>query len=264
MLANLLNNAVKFTENGEVKLSVAGRKLDQGKYELHFAVEDTGIGIPKGSFDKLFQPFSQIDASTTHKYGGTGLGLAISKELVELMGGRIWVSSRLGKGTIFHFTILAQEESSESGEIGEANVPAAQSRFSSNGGQDHPLRILLAEDNPINQKVMIQMMKKIGYRADIASDGLQVLHAVELQPYDIIPMDVQMPKMDGLEAAKTIRQRIASAAQPCIIAITAYVLEGDRKKCLDAGMDDYLSKPVKLEELRSALESFSSKARSES
>jgi PAS domain S-box-containing protein len=263
VLANLLNNAVKFTEKGEVKLSVASRNDDQGKYELHFAVEDTGIGIPEGSIDKLFQPFSQVDLTTTHKYEGTGLGLAISKELVELMGGRIWVESRLGKGSIFHFTILARAENSESAAV-KANASTTSSRFNSNGGKDQPLRILLAEDNLINQKVVLQMLKKLGYQADIAADGLEVLQAVEHQPYDVILMDVQMPKMDGLEAAKAIRQNLASFAQPCIIAITAYALEGDRKKCLDAGMDNYLSKPVKLEELRSVLESCSSMARGNS
>ncbi len=264
VLANLLNNAVKFTEKGEVRLLVAGRNLDQGKSELHFAIEDTGIGIPEGSIDKLFQPFSQVDASTTQKYEGTGLGLAISKELVGLMGGRIWAQSKLGKGSVFHFTILAKGESGETAAVKLANGVAPPTRFSSNGARDQPLRILLAEDNLINQKVMLQMLKKLGHQADIAADGLEVLQAVEVQTYDVILMDVQMPKMDGLEAAKAIRQHSPSAGQPCIIAITAYALEGDRKKCLDAGMDNYLSKPVKLEDLRSALESCSSIARSSS
>jgi CheY-like chemotaxis protein len=148
--------------------------------------------------------------------------------------------------------------------MNKADHSAASHPFSSIIDQDQPLRILLAEDNLINQKVMTQMLKKLGYKADIAADGLQVLQAVEHHPYDVILMDVQMPRMDGLEAAKAIRGRLSSAVQPCIIAITAYALEGDRKMCLDAGMNNYLSKPVKLEELRSALEACSGMARSSS
>jgi CheY-like chemotaxis protein len=201
---------------------------------------------------RLFQSFTQVDSSTTRRYGGTGLGLAISKRLVELMGGRIWAESQLGKGSTFNFTILVDST------FIEPAIRKAEALQEGNNGEDRPhvLRILLAEDNPVNQMVMSKMLNKLGYQADVAANGKKVLHSLELQPYDIILMDVQMPEMDGFEAARAIRKLWASADQPKIIAITAYALEGDREKCIAAGMDEYISKPVKLEELRSILASY--------
>ncbi len=200
---------------------------------------------------KLFQSFSQVDASTSRKYGGTGLGLAISRRLVELMGGRIWAQSKVEKGSTFHFTISAPTAAglvlAEKSPIKAKDAPSPPSR---------DLRILLAEDNLVNQKVALLMLKRLGYSADVAANGLEVLDALVRQHYDVILMDVQMPEMDGLETARRIRgMRLKSP--PKILAMTAYALEGDRKKCLDAGMDGYISKPVQIEELQLALEGLS-------
>ncbi len=247
ILINLLNNAVKFTEKGEVVISVYSIKLEGYNYEIHFAVEDTGIGIPKDKMSRLFQSFSQIDASTTRKYGGTGLGLAISKRLSEMMGGKIWVESKQGIGSTFHFTILAEATLCEPIDAGK---PVS---WQEDGYLDHDLSILLAEDNAVNQRVTQRMLCKLGFRADVAGNGIEVLQAMERQHYDVILMDVLMPEMDGLETTKAIRQRWPAEKQPAIIAMTASALKGDREMCLAAGMDSYISKPTKMEALKAAL-----------
>jgi PAS domain S-box-containing protein len=252
ILVNLLGNAVKFTHDGTIEISVTGTAIaakDGKKYELHFSISDTGIGIPEEKLDRLFQSFSQVDSTTTRKYGGTGLGLAISRKLVELMAGEIWVVSKPGVGSTFHFTI--QVEKAE--EISNPADPGTREpRETSSQEMVRPLRILLAEDNAVNQMVAIQMLKRLGYSADVAGNGLEVLQALERQPYDVVLMDVQMPEMDGLVAAQEIRKLWPKG--PRIIAITAYALKGDRERCLAAGMDDYISKPIVIEELRRVLE----------
>jgi CheY-like chemotaxis protein len=250
-LINLLGNAIKFTDKGEVAVYVSSRKLGDNDYEIHFEIKDTGIGIPESKMSQLFLSFSQVDASTTRKYGGTGLGLAISKRLAELMGGKIWVESEVGKGSIFHFTIMAKAATKKQA---LSRIEDQQSMIVPMYGLPHPLRILLAEDNEVNQKVVLKMLGKIGHQPDVAMNGLEVLQALERQPYDLILMDVQMPEMDGLETSKKIRTLWPNG--PKIIAMTAYALEGDRERCLDAGMDDYISKPVRLEELQSKLIKF--------
>ena len=251
ILVNLLGNAVKFTEKGEISVSVSGKRLEGENYEIHFAVKDTGIGIPKDKMGRLFQSFSQIDSSTTRKYGGTGLGLAISKKLVEMMKGKIWVESEAGSGTTFHFTIKVEKTLQE-----PINLIKLDSKFDArlHGSLDHQLSILLAEDNLVNQMVTQRMLNKLGYRADIASNGKEVLQALERQSYEVVIMDVLMPEMDGLEATREIRRRWPENG-PKIIAMTASVLKGDREMCLAAGMDRYISKPTRLVELKSALES---------
>ncbi len=393
ILFNLIGNAVKFTDEGEIIVSVESKKLetrkDQGDlYEFHFAVKDTGIGIPGDRMNRLFSAFTQVDASTTRRYGGTGLGLTISKRLSEMMGGRIWVESESGRGSTFHFTIIAEEAPGmskskaewaagqlkgrkvlivddnhtnrrilykyaeswgmqpttvESGpkaleiiredagfdigvldmqmpdmngiqlagkireqlneqqmplimlsslghhvETGEdahllqaqLNKPVRPSRlfdsmisllvdmegivdrksmrpsaaeFDPDMAKRHPLHILVAEDNVVNQKVMLRMLERLGYRADLAANGFEVLESLRRQPYDVVLMDVQMPEMDGTEAAQLIRKEWQEKEQPHIIAVTAHALVGDRERLLIAGMDDYIAKPVQINELTGAL-----------
>jgi len=376
ILINLVGNAIKFTETGEIVVKLKMRT--EGDKELfHFAVSDTGIGIPPDRISRLFQSFSQVDASTTRKYGGTGLGLVISQKLALLMGGKMWVESEVGKGSTFHFTVELKENAglktpalsltslqgkrvlvvddnatnrtillrqfenwgmqprafasgAEALEHMTAPVPydlavldmhmpgmngamlaekiragssipmimlssmgmsdltqtqrelfhaiitkparrnrlirALVSAFEPKGGetlhrvlpedtipnlsQVYPLRILLAEDNPVNQKVAGRMMQKLGYRVDMVGNGKEAVEALERQSYDLILMDIQMPEMDGMEATKCIREAFPVDRQPAIIALTANAMVGDREKYLAVGMDDYLSKPIKLERLR--------------
>ena len=376
ILTNLLGNAVKFTEKGEIVLSVSSSPLPDSKVILNFIIKDTGIGISQENLGKLFQPFTQVNSSTNRYYGGTGLGLAISQKLVEMMGGKISVESTAGKGSTFNFTVkcdlpsekeLRKEEdqplanksvliieSSESvrNMLTEAAESWKMKALAISGGKDaaailerekydylimdailpdtdrtlllsqirampsHPfivmvshlgrkidhdplvsgdlskpikplqlkrlmesmlfpvsqkekqavqkpqlgqpkrskdLSILLAEDNQVNQKVALSMLKRLGYAADVANHGLEVLSSLEKKEYDVILMDIQMPEMDGLEATRSIRVQKAKK-QPCIIAMTAYALDGDREEFLKAGMDDYLSKPIRIDELKTTLE----------
>ena len=389
VLLNLLNNGVKFTEQGEVVLTVSARRLSRGQHEFLFTVRDTGIGIPADRVGRLFQSFTQADASTTRKYGGTGLGLAISKRLTELMGGRMWVESDglPGQGSSFHFTFVGKEASPlvirperlgqqpslrgrrvlivddhqtnrtilvhqtqawgmlarDTGSAGQAlawiragepfdlaildhrmsemdgltlageihglrpEVPMPMVILSSLGKRDtandypeiaayvtkpvkpsllfdalvtvfaeaqpslaeeampprpqagpamasrRPLRILVAEDNAVNQKLALRLLAQLGYRADVAADGVEVIEALERQTYDVVLMDVQMPEVDGLEATRRIVRRWPASARPRIIAMTANAMQGDRELCLEAGMDDYISKPIRVEELVAAL-----------
>jgi len=390
ILLNLLSNAVKFTETGEIVLSVTAQRLDApgSVYELTFSVRDTGIGIPPDRIDRLFESFSQLDASTARKYGGTGLGLAISKRLTEMMGGAMNVESRLGHGSEFRFTVrapsaegavpprrelrgtqptldgkrvlvvddnetnrrilaayldawgmavrmtgspreaLAWIQAGEPFDVGildmhmpeldgvalarairEHRTPAALPLllFTSLGRREagaesvgfsahltkpikpsqlfdavagvlagqptrvekrtpsrleldpemahrHPLRILLAEDNVVNQKLALRLLEQMGYRADLAANGLEAVEAIERQPYDLVLMDVQMPEMDGFEASREITRRWPGDRRPRIVAMTANAMQGDRELCLAAGMDDYMSKPIRVEELVAALE----------
>jgi len=393
VLVNLLGNAIKFTETGEVTITVTAQPVatkHPRTYEVQFSVKDTGIGIPADRIDRLFQSFSQGDASTTRKYGGTGLGLVISKRLSEMMGGRMWLESEVGEGSTFFFTICVEAASGPLGvsfqesqpqlaekrllivddnainrkiltlqtqawgiiphavasgpealewlrrgerfdlaildmqmpqmdgvtlatqirqlpgyqelplmilsSMGQPDIttlpggatvnfaaflskPIKQSRLYNVlaeilGGQRIqlrptlaaaapadpslaqrlPLRILLAEDHLVNQKVALFLLDKLGYRADVAANGLEVLEALHRQSYDVVLMDVQMPEMDGLEASRRICQDWSPEERPRIIAMTANAMQGDREECLAAGMDDYLSKPIKLEALVKALQ----------
>jgi len=256
ILTNLLNNAVKFTEKGKITITISGRAVEGGYHEINFAVKDTGIGIPKDKLGRLFQSFSQVDASTRRRYGGTGLGLAISKKLAEIMGGNMWALSEVGKGSTFYFTILAKPTLDEPIDI---RTHSSQPMLDLKGGLNHDLRILLAEDNAINQIVTHRMLNKLGYRADMVANGIEVLQAMERQHYDVVLMDVQMPEMDGLKATQAIRQRWPDGEQTAIIAMTASALKGDRAMCLAAGMDGFLSKPAKIEMLKAALVACSKK-----
>ncbi len=386
ILLNLLSNAVKFTERGEIVLTVSARPLagPGATHELAFSVRDTGIGIPPDRVDRLFQSFSQVDASTTRRYGGTGLGLAISRRLTELMGGRIEVTSEVGVGTEFRVTIrvmdappparrdlsgveptlrgkrvLVVDDNATNRRIlashldtwgmatratpspaealewirrGEAfdlgildmhmpemdgvtlarairehaagtlplvlftSLGRREARVESQGfaaylhkpikpsqlfdtliailaervrvaepgasrheldpgmGRRHPLRILLAEDNVVNQKVALRLLGQLGYRADLAANGLEAIDAVARQAYDVVLMDVQMPELDGFEASREINRRWPGERRPRIVAMTANAMQGDRERCVAAGMDDYVSKPIRVEELVAALE----------
>jgi signal transduction histidine kinase/CheY-like chemotaxis protein len=401
ILINLVSNAVKFTETGEVVVSVASRPLGPAgettaqaapsgpealrpvRHELQVSVRDTGIGIPADRMNRLFRSFSQVDASTTRRYGGTGLGLVICKQLSELMGGRMWVESTPGKGSTFHFTILVEASPSAMrvslhapqpqlsgkrllivddnatnrqilrlqaqswgmltqeaasgpetlellrqggafdvaildiqmpgmdgfeladalrtlrgpdapplialssigsrppeivrfsayltkpvkqsqlyntlvgifvGQRVETRVQTAAPMFDAGLGQRNPLRILLAEDILVNQKLMLTMLGRMGYRADVAGNGLEVLDALKRQHYDVILMDVQMPEMDGLEASRRILASPPGGKRPRVVALTANAMMEDREACQEAGMDDYLSKPVQVKELQAVLE----------
>lgn len=380
ILVNLVGNALKFTEHGEVEVSVRVSSNSPARRELVFCVRDSGIGIPPEAHDRIFRSFSQVDASTTRKYGGTGLGLAICKRLAELMGGRMWFESQSGKGSSFFFTLpsewiparaktfvsservqihgkrLLVVDDNEHGrrilaalaekwgmhctlaqsarecldlvregrrfdvaildmqmpemdgvmlaremralpaaaelplillssigrhpdaadaalfaacltkpakpsqvfdEIAHAlgrddgDLPAAAPVLPPPQGEVHPERILVAEDNPVNQKVALHMLSRLGYRADVVADGREVLEALKRVPYDIVLMDVQMPEMDGLEATRCIRAQATEG--PWIIALTANAMEGDAQRCIEAGMDDYVGKPIKRQDLETAL-----------
>lgn len=384
ILVNLLANAIKFTPAGEVAVVLSARTVEASRREVHVAVRDTGIGIPAERFDRLFKVFSQVDASTTRRYGGTGLGLAICKRLAELMGGQIWAESEPGKGSTFHFTIVAHEVQAPTWSAGDAqqseltgkrvlivddnrnnrlllrlqterwgmlaretdsptaalgwinqgdpfdvvlvdyqmpemdgialarairaargsNAPVlillssvghsvtseqAQVGFAAvlskplklshlrdrlleavaqpgeptpSAGEPAgekvqisatPLRILLAEDHELNQRVAIRLLERLGHRADIASTGREALARLEHAVYDVVLMDVQMPDLDGLEASRTICARWPAGQRPRIVAMTAEAMQGDREKCLAAGMDDYIVKPVTLDQLSAAL-----------
>ncbi|HTV03655.1 MAG TPA: two-component regulator propeller domain-containing protein, partial [Luteitalea sp.] len=251
VLVNLVTNAVKFTPEGSVDVIVTRRPAADGAFLLQFDVRDTGIGIPADRLDRLFKSFSQVDASTTRQYGGTGLGLVISQQLTTLMGGRMWVESEEGRGSTFSFTIATREASLP------ASLPASASSASGDGRlRDRaPLRILLAEDNVVNQRVATGLLGKMGYRADVVASGVEVLDAIRRRTYDVVLMDVQMPGMDGLEATRHIRANShLPGHRPYIVALTANAMQDDRDRCLEAGMDDYLSKPVRPAALQTALE----------
>jgi PAS domain S-box-containing protein len=260
VLLNLVGNAVKFTAAGEILVRASLDRVAESTLVLRVTVADTGIGIPAVAQKTLFAPFAQADASTTRRFGGTGLGLAISRQLVEMMGGSIGVQSEMGRGSTFWFTArlgATQRAAVEPARQGATGLAALQSEAaSSDTGQPGTAGgglVLLAEDNPVNQRVASRMLAKLGYRVDIVSNGLEAVDAARRVPYDAILMDCQMPEMDGYEAAAAIRRSGAARRVP-IVALTANAMAGDRERCLEAGMDEYLAKPVKLEDLRDVLE----------
>jgi signal transduction histidine kinase/ActR/RegA family two-component response regulator len=249
ILLNLLSNALKFTEAGEVKLTLERRGVD----ELHFAVKDSGIGLDPAGMAKLFQSFSQADSSTTRRYGGTGLGLVISQRLAEIMGGTMTAESDgAGQGCTFRFHIRAPAVATAAGKPA-AQVATAKSVLNPQLAGRHPLRILLAEDNLVNQKLALRLLDQMGYAADVAVNGLKALQAVAAKRYDLVLMDVQMPEMDGLEASRRICAKLEPHERPRIVAMTANAMQGDREQCLAAGMDDYLTKPIRVDQLVAAL-----------
>jgi PAS domain S-box-containing protein len=252
IVLNLLSNAVKFTDEGEVRLSLVAVPSGE-RWAIRLAVEDTGIGISEEAMGRLFQSFSQADASTARRYGGTGLGLAISRRLAELMGGTLSASSDgPGRGSRFELAFEAAAATDE-----HVAAPAAPSEDPAAAAgpalKDRGLRVLLAEDNAMNQRIAIRLLSDMGLSSDLVQNGAEAIAAAESLPYDVILMDVQMPDVDGLEATRRIRAA-DSLHRPWIIAMTANAMEGDREACLAAGMDDYVSKPIRVDELVAALE----------
>jgi TMAO reductase system sensor TorS len=237
ILFNLVGNAIKFTEEGEVLVKASCRAEACGDLELHFDIRDTGIGISEEARGRLFTRFNQADSSTTRKFGGTGLGLAISKQLVELMGGDIGVESEAGRGSTFHFSLpckVGQEPATDK------NVEETASKLLG----DRKARILVAEDNPVNQLFIKMLLGKSGHFVDVVSDGAEAVKSVANVSYDMVLMDIQMPHMDGVSATKAIRRLDGPVARIPIIALTANAMVGQREEYLAAGMNDYVTKPI--------------------
>lgn len=247
ILLNLLSNALKFTFEGKVILTIERVKITDSSVKLRFAVTDSGIGISKEGQDKLFKSFSQADSSTTRKYGGTGLGLAISKSLCEMMDGEIGVESELGKGSTFWFTAVFERHDDKT-EAGEK----AKDLFKKPA---RVLSVLLAEDNVINQKVAMVNLQKLGHKVQLAKNGLEALELFKMDSFDVILMDIQMPEMDGYDATVNIRRmEKEQGGHIRIIAMTANSFEEDRDRCFAVGMDAYISKPFKTEDLNRILQ----------
>jgi two-component system, sensor histidine kinase and response regulator len=252
ILANLISNALKFTAHGSVALEVSclDKSVEPGApVRIQFAVRDTGMGIAEEKQPLLFQPFSQADLSTSRKYGGTGLGLAICKRLAQLMGGDAWMESTVGLGSSFYFSILADPATPPAPRPTE---PLVASVATTKPGGVLPFKILLVEDNLVNQKVALAMLRKNGYDADVANDGLEGVNKVKAGNYDVVLMDWHMPEMNGLEATAVIRAEVPAEKQPWIIGLTANAMIGDREKCIQSGMDDYVSKPIRKDDLLNA------------
>jgi PAS domain S-box-containing protein len=263
VLINLIGNALKFTSNGGVKVHISVDRQTKEKASLRFRITDTGIGISPETQARLFQAFTQADGSMTRRYGGTGLGLAISKELVEKMHGRIGVESSLGAGATFWFTVefpkqpkaVAQVASQETKDI-ILRRPRSETETASEPIRSQ--RVLIAEDNPVNQRVALAQLRKLGYSSDAVVNGFEVLEALSRIPYDIILMDCQMPELDGYETTRRLRKR--SGPQPYVIAMTANAMQGDRELCLATGMDGYIGKPMRIADLKAALNEASGDA----
>jgi CheY-like chemotaxis protein len=248
---NLGGNAVKFTVQGEILIRASLECADEETARLRFSVSDTGIGIPANRQDILFTHFSQVDSSTTRKYGGTGLGLAISKQLVELMGGRIGVESKEGKGSTFWFTAMFKKQSARPVSAGEGAVERSYIWPAVSENAKNKIRILVAEDNPVNQKVAQAILRKMGIRADVVANGQEAINELRIIPYDLVLMDCLMPELDGFEATSSIRKEGSGVLNPSIpiVAMTASTMQGDRERCIRAGMNDFVAKPVKPGEL---------------
>ncbi len=248
VLANLAGNAIKFTQQGEVGIRIYCEDSDNTHQKLHFEVWDTGIGIAPETQERLFRPFSQADGSITRRFGGTGLGLAISKQLVELMGGTLHLKSQLGVGSVFSFEVRFPKVVKEPG----AEVAKEEPRQSP--GAFGGARILVAEDNETNQQVASIMLQRLGCQVQVVGNGLEALAALESSDYDLVLMDVQMPELDGLEVTRQLRNQGTRNAQVPVIALTAHAMHGFRQVCLEAGMDDYLCKPIQPDLLAQCLE----------
>ncbi|MCC2637811.1 MAG: signal transduction histidine kinase [Moraxellaceae bacterium] len=253
ILLNLLSNAVKFTAQGQVRLSCEEIRRGNGRIWLRFEVSDTGIGIAPEVQQRLFQPFTQADASTTRRFGGTGLGLAICKRLTDAMGGSISLQSTPGAGSVFRVE-LPFEEVPEA--VAAAQAGSVRARVPSGGPL--PARVLVVEDNPVSQLMTAEMLKRMGCTVDVAGNGKEAVEALQARPYDVVLMDCEMPVMNGFDATRALRahERECDGVRVPVVAMTASALKGDREKCLAAGMDDFLPKPVRLQDLRHMVEAW--------
>jgi signal transduction histidine kinase/CheY-like chemotaxis protein len=269
VLMNLLGNAIKFTAEGEIELTVTMAEAGDTNLTLEFAVQDTGIGIPSDKQQVVFEAFRQADGSTTRKYGGTGLGLAICSRLVEMMGGRIWVESAPGRGSTFRFTacfVLAP--AGTEGDIQPTDTLSLQNMLVAIGTSAHQpkreLSVLLAEDNVVNQRLVKRLLEKRGHVVEVASTGREAVDMAKRASFDIILMDVQMPDMDGLETTAQIRahERVSAPGRRTpIIALTAHTMRGDRERCIAAGMDNFINKPIDAVKFIQAVEATAQMAR---
>jgi signal transduction histidine kinase/AmiR/NasT family two-component response regulator len=276
ILTNLIGNAVKFTEKGEIRLIVSLDSNFESKVQLRFSVKDSGIGIEEEQLEHIFDAFRQLDASFTRKYGGTGLGLTICQKLVEVMGGKIGADSKIGEGSTFWFSIPVSKQSDHEGqtafnfskkdrrpnfddEMNETRDELVRARIEIRK-LEHIPRVLLVEDNRVNQTVALRILKKLGCPAEAASDGKDALSKLKDSQFDLVLMDVQMPVMDGLEATSAIRKIEQQEHFPRIpiIAMTAHALEGDRERCIKGGMDGYITKPIHIHELTAIILNWSS------
>ncbi len=253
ILANLISNAVKFTEHGSIEVRIDGQFTGRSEFALRFTVQDSGTGIPADKLLSIFDEFTQADRSVSRKYGGTGLGLAITRKLAKLHGGEINVNSELGRGTAF--TVTLQCEASEAESVPQPSTAPALAAPPV-GGSGHIARILVVEDNQVNQKVVTAVLRKRGFYIELANDGQEALNKLEgSQAFDLVLMDVQMPVLDGLEATRLIRKEARWKQLP-IIAMTAHAMNGDKERCLEAGMSGYISKPVHPSLLLSTVDEF--------
>jgi signal transduction histidine kinase/CheY-like chemotaxis protein/HPt (histidine-containing phosphotransfer) domain-containing protein len=245
VLMNLVGNAIKFTDQGHVAVEVSGERMDGDTAALHVAVEDTGLTIPEDKLEYVFERFTQIDPSTTRRYGGAGLGLAICRQLVELMGGRIGARSGTGPGSTFWFRLVlptaSEADVAAAAELATRSALSARERARAAGAH-----ILVVEDNPVNQRVASRLLQRMGCRVDVVASGRDALRKIERQTYAVVFMDCEMPEMDGFEVTRTIREQERGTDRHLyIVAMTAHAMAGDRERCLAAGMDEYLSKPVR-------------------
>ena len=259
ILINLVGNAVKFTENGEVVVSVEVESQTEDEVFLHVFVSDTGIGISEDKKEHIFDTFTQADGSSTREFGGTGLGLSISSELVRMMKGKIWVESEAGKGSTFHFTfhftsMFCRVEQELPKEVVNSECESSDNQV--NYVDRKKINILLAEDNDISQNWQLRILERQGYTVEIAENGEEVLEILKKQHFDIVLMDEQMPKMDGIEAAKAIRSTTDNTfnREIPIIAVTAHAFDDEKEKCLKAGMNSCIIKPFDSEELFKEIE----------